>query len=124
MQDLDFKDAIIDAFTEAMIRYERHPFCIAPFIYPSSQDGSSHRQLATDTVVHLFRRFPGSNEYDYLKDADTPREFLLDLLRILSPLLTNGTTVQTARSFFANKEACHYHDHGNERPCYKMRFDL
>jgi hypothetical protein len=124
VQDLDFKDAIIDTFIEAMRKYSYFPVYLGQSIYPFSRKGSAHRRFATDVAVNIFRRDVERNGFEVLQHPDTPLEFLQDILLTLNPMLLAGVPRTRAAQFFSSKGPCNYHDHGSDKPCYKERYHL
>jgi hypothetical protein len=115
LQDSDFKDAAVDVLVEAIIDCKQFPIHLASYIYPYSPPGSAHRRFAVDIYVNLRVR------ENLGRDDQHPDEFMLDVVRYISPKLATGIKQQSTREYFDLNDMCRYHDHGSDKPCYKTK---
>ncbi|KAF1844384.1 uncharacterized protein K460DRAFT_357990 [Cucurbitaria berberidis CBS 394.84] len=123
LQDSDFKDATIDALVTRMVETDCYPLGLARYIYDYSNKGSAHRQLAIDTCVRVWDRddYADLLTEDEFNNAFQPRQFLCDVLAKIGPNLETGIKEKDAGKFFDLNDTCKYHDHGSDKPCYKMK---
>ncbi|KAJ4373347.1 hypothetical protein N0V83_003642 [Neocucurbitaria cava] len=122
LQDLDFKDATIDAFIENMVECNEYFMALADHIYGHSKKGSRHRELAVDCFVRLWDREDWTElVIEDQDDAFQPPQFLCDVLIQIGPALDKGVEEKSIPELFDLKDTCKYHDHGSDKPCYKTK---
>ncbi|KAF1980462.1 hypothetical protein BU23DRAFT_594659 [Bimuria novae-zelandiae CBS 107.79] len=121
LQDFDFKDAVVDAFAAGILDTVACPLRLSNFIYPYSRKDSNHRIFARDLIVHVFIR--KVMRFDFIQNLDTPREYRQDILQALVPLVDNRISKISVATFLARNSPCHFHDHGDAKPCYRKRFN-
>ena len=115
LQDIDFKDTIMDAMidwaNEATRECSDAPPHSSVEVYQHTRDGSPLRKVTLDfTTWRLTNNFPVSmNEYQF------PSDFLTAVVTSLTERIRTGKVV---RPNFMDKKYCYYHCHG-DRACYK-----
>lgn len=115
LQDMDFKDAALDAHIEGMLEYDKYIFKLPKWIYEYTKKGSPHRKLAVDMYCQAWKRD------DYTRDDDIPPEFFHDVVISIGPRLSSGIEQWNIEYLFRNEDLCKYHEHGSEKPCYKTK---
>lgn len=116
LQDTDLKDAAIDAHVENMLELDGYCPILAKWVYPYSSARSAHRKLAVDLFVATWVQ-----EDLVLRKASCPTDFSYDVLNSLGPRLSNRVGTMKVSEFFRGADRCKYHDHGEEKPCYRTR---
>jgi hypothetical protein len=116
LQDPDFKDALVDTIIEAMIDSCLLPKCLFLKIYRYSTKTSCHRIFAVDVFVHCLSR----ESWGHPKN-DQNLEFLTDVLKNVGPTLQKGLSCVTTQEFLDATKTCQYHDHGSDKPCYRIK---
>jgi hypothetical protein len=118
-QDVDFKDATIDAFLERIIETNSMPLCLAEIIYSKSLKNSPHRKPVQDLTVSCMNRAT----FGELNLPSMSSDFLTDVLVAVGSRLAQGIELQTVQAFLGEKGPCQYHEHTvRGTPCYKIRF--
>lgn len=161
MQDLDFKDAIIDALLESELACNWIPTDEAKFLYNNTPRTSKIRQLLSQWILEAeLCDFICTEEHEPYNTV----EFLQDVLRAKlkdtnkidgededesedqssvetdssddyqddedsPPLKRRRLGSDTVAPIFKGKSSstvstCKYHEHGKDRPCYKLRFGV
>ncbi|CAO2652617.1 Nn.00g009000.m01.CDS01 [Neocucurbitaria sp. VM-36] len=123
LQDLDFKDATVDAMIDKMVERKGVPITLADHIYSHSNKDSKHRKLAIDCFIRLWPRggWTSLTEEDEDRGTFQPRQFLCDVLIEIGPDLEKGVKRVNVEEFFDSSNTCKYHEHGSEKPCYKSK---
>jgi hypothetical protein len=115
LQDIDFKDAIVDAMIDLIILDNSWPSNLSSKVYPYSTMASPHRKF----VVDVFSRSTEKN-LDNMRNNDLPSGFLVDL--ILAKNSKKDDKNATNETWLKPKNACDYHEHTMSGfPCYKTK---
>ena len=115
IQDIDFKDALIDAMMERIIKIGKCPAHLATYVFSGSTKDSAHRKFAVDLYVLGWPR------NGCLEDLEKhPPEFVMDVVRAVMPRLQEGIKRAHPAEWLDQLETCKYHDHG-DKPCYKTK---
>ncbi|KAF2874077.1 hypothetical protein BDV95DRAFT_487789 [Massariosphaeria phaeospora] len=119
LQDLDFKDAVVDACAEKMASDDVSFIGLGQMIYPRSLAKSPHRKFAVDTALHTW----DLKSFSPIHREKDPSEFLLDLLAaVAQSMRTGGQDNKTSKVFFASLTPCEYHEHTLQgKPCYSEK---
>ncbi|KAF9695651.1 hypothetical protein EKO04_006359 [Ascochyta lentis] len=108
LQDIDFKDALIDLATEKMSSDEEYTHSFPGYIYPTSPAQSPHRKLAVDIAVKVWHK----ESFLEAPKADHPSEFLADLVAELGSKARTGYLTETSVfDYFKAVAPCNYHEH-------------
>jgi hypothetical protein len=120
LQDVDFKDAMIDVMIEHMIDDNMLHLSLPDNIYKNSGPDSAHRKFAVDTVIHLWGEELLVAKYLFRKLH--PVGYLNDLIVAMAEHLREGMEKKSIAKFFRDKDPCDYHVHIRlNKPCYKTR---
>ena len=115
IQDLDFKDAIIDAYISQTLQLERLSRGMVKIVYAHSQADSPARKLFIDLLLWWCRQEPFSDRKRM--KSEFPEDFLLDSLAALPKVRTNSYATNPL-----SDTTCIYHEHKNTGgPCYKKK---
>ncbi|KAH4300166.1 hypothetical protein HBH64_098990 [Parastagonospora nodorum] len=115
LQDIDFKDSVMDAMidwgNEAARECSDAPPHSSIEVYQQTGKTSPLRRIVLDfTTWRIINNFPVSmNDYQF------PSDFLTAVVTCLTERIRSGKVV---RPGFVDKKYCHYHCHG-DRTCYK-----
>ncbi|KAH7068220.1 hypothetical protein BKA63DRAFT_581619 [Paraphoma chrysanthemicola] len=115
LQDIDFKDSLIDTMidwaNEATRECSNAPAHSSVEIFQHTKSTSPPRWISLDfTTWRLTNSFPVSmTEYQFLSDF---------LVTVVTTLTETIRTNKIVRPPFLDKRLCHYHCHG-DRTCYK-----
>ncbi|KAF2126888.1 hypothetical protein P153DRAFT_368916 [Dothidotthia symphoricarpi CBS 119687] len=115
LQDIDFKDTLMDAMIDwghyAAREYSNVPPRSAVEVYRYTQDSSPLRKIVLDiTCYRLLNSFP-----ILVSDFHSPQDFFTS---VLDTIAERHRTCQAICPSFADKKYCLYHCHG-DRVCYK-----
>jgi hypothetical protein len=116
LQDLDFRDATIDALQAHSLLVGLKPINETKFVYANTSKDAPMRRLLIDMLVYedYSTWFAQNGKGCYTEEA------LSDGLSLA--LRLNAEKVETEAAPY-KLISCHYHEHGEE-PCYKDNFDL
>jgi len=123
LQDIDFKDALIDAAMEKMCTEEEYSIAFPSFIYPTSTRESPHRKLAVDIAVSVW--IPTS--FEAVTKKNLPGDFCADTVAIIGRKLRSAVAADIGIwNFFAGvSDPCKYHEHTLKKTtCYKRKRGL
>lgn len=115
LQAGDFNDAVTDAVVQLMRSCRVKQQCthtIHTIIYPNSKPGSGVRRLLVDIASYDWL----TSHLQSLKTAPEWSDFFLELSVALHIKQSEGLT----RPPYVEGTTCIYHDHGSERPCYRL----
>lgn len=121
-QDGDFKDAVIDALIGVMktTRFPYYTFGIN-VIYNSTPKDSPLRRLFVDQLIYTnANNFQG--RLDALQAAIPPTEVLYEIILAMSKMKEKDIAAVSKAPF--SNTTCHYHVHGAENPCYKVKHKI
>ena len=110
-----FKDAVTDAAIAKCHESKQWPVDIHQVVYRSSAGPCGMRRLLVDIAVWKWSDCTMSSRpqhVDYM-------QFFFDVAVAMNQLKHNG--VKGAPPF-SKVDACFYHDHGDDTPCYKTMF--
>lgn len=114
IQDLDFKDAIVDAYILQTGHLRRLSRGIVKIVYDHSQADSPVRKVFIDLLLWWCGQEPFSDRKRM--KSEFPEDFLLDSLAVLPNL---GPKFNEYNPFH---NTCSYHEHTNTGgPCYKKK---
>ncbi|KAF2124791.1 hypothetical protein P153DRAFT_400871 [Dothidotthia symphoricarpi CBS 119687] len=119
LQDLDFKDALIDMLIEKARLELAFSIHLVESVYDFSLATSPHRELVVHAVAHVW-----PNPFFQIKVLkEQPAEFLADLLVYIGPpAKLRIFQAQSVNDFFKDLKPCRYHEHTlNNSPCYKTK---
>jgi hypothetical protein len=121
LQDVDFKDAMIDVMIERMKEGNSgYRTRIAETLYTNSGPDSAHRIFAVDIVINLWH--DEDLIADYLCHKSHPVEYLNDLIVAMATYLRDGIPNEAPAEFFQTDSHCSYHEHtGLHKPCYRTK---
>lgn len=154
LQDVDFKEAVIDGLFETIEPTERVPARQAKFLFDNTPKNAPIRRMLVDWVVmDLDIRYLCDEHHEQF----TTMEFLQHVIKQVidkedgkfdddsgendsgghrengdfqgsaskKRKLTSATKDQkTIWDSPSTTSTCRYHEHGNNRPCYKVRFGI
>jgi hypothetical protein len=126
LQDIDFKDAVIDVLLGMFKHNQTFPKLLPGYIYPYSGYGSPHRKLVMDVFMagdgwsRMTKRSAASE-----LEGD-PKDFLVDLIFKMSPLSSGRVPIDKYREAWKMPEnGCEYHEHvKNGSDCYKTKHSV
>jgi hypothetical protein len=121
LQNFDFKDALIDAAIEKVVKEEYCSSSFARVVYENSGKNSANRKLIVEMIVNIWARDRWER---YLSERST-EDMLFDVLVHISSKLENGIKSNNYRTFFDMSDTCKYHEHTqHDKPCYKTTTNI
>ncbi|TLD28063.1 hypothetical protein E2P81_ATG06409 [Venturia nashicola] len=122
LHDNDFKDAIIDALID-IIKTSSNTYYTSGFnyVYKNTPEDSPLRRLFVDQLVYTRpKNMPA--RVQALRKTDVTPEALFDI--ILAMAATKEADSASSSDAPFSKNTCHYHVHGSENPCYKVKYKI
>ncbi|KAK4889097.1 hypothetical protein LTR27_012065 [Elasticomyces elasticus] len=113
LQSCTYKDAVTDTLALKMAPGNCHPINLQTVLSDGTPASVGYMRLLIDIAVQTWR----STTFDNLDVEKAPKVFMQKLLKGLAD--AKDRLVQDKLWL---KEDCHYHDHGEEKPCYKTMF--
>ncbi|KAK5714077.1 hypothetical protein LTR15_010985 [Elasticomyces elasticus] len=113
LQSCSYRDALTDSLALKMVAENIVPLGMQVGLEAGISMSTGLFRLLLDVAICCWTVEPFSR----LKLEDTPSAFVL---KLITGLAESGD--RTVRDKPWLKEDCHYHDHGEEKPCYKTMF--
>jgi hypothetical protein len=119
LQDIDFKDALIDMAIEKMSSDEYYTLDLPKYIYTTSIPKSPHRHLVLDVAVNVWTQQSFAAEVA----KHYPIDFMADLMaRMYSGLRNRFIEEVGLYEYFRSVDTCKYHEHTlSDSTCYKKK---
>ena len=116
MLSVSFKDAIADTLLAKMRDEARSPIGMHRNIYLKSSASSAIRRLLVDIAVRQWT----DEAMSFQKHDASHAEFFFDVVLALHKIKWHG--IKGLGPVWQG-DVCKYHEHGNDKPCYKtMQF--
>ncbi|KAJ8112594.1 hypothetical protein OPT61_g5079 [Boeremia exigua] len=118
LQDVSFKDNMLDAVIDKMIRHSLQYTGLPLMVYSTCSAKSPHRQLALDLIIETWP----AEKLNSIAREHFPADFLADVLVNMAKVWHSGREAQGTAKFFHDLDTCKYHEHTmNGSPCYKVK---
>lgn len=119
LQDVDFKDALVDVFIHQVMRCTGWPSEEARYVYGNTmKDAPLRRVLAAFTAADVLRSgyfdkpgIMGEGLYWEAAQKYSTVEFLCDVLRLVDKRLNPGGGEQEEDQLQWHEDTCRYHEH-------------
>ncbi|KAK5745691.1 hypothetical protein LTR17_001191 [Elasticomyces elasticus] len=113
LQSCSYKDATTDTLALKVVANNRYPTGMQYMLAKGNSASAGFARFIVDTAVRTW----SAEEFEKLDVEARPIAIVQKLLKGLAEV--EGRTMQENPWL---KEDCHYHDHGEEKPCYKTMF--
>lgn len=112
LQSSSFRDAVADAIIQKSIEQNKWPTGVQYRVYPHSIGSNGIRRLVVDIAA-----FRWSGEECQTRDADA-----VEMAHFFGDACVRLADKQRGAKDPFDSPGCRYHDHGEEKPCYKTMF--
>ncbi|QDS75902.1 hypothetical protein FKW77_002554 [Venturia effusa] len=119
LEDIDFKDTVIDVLIDLAVRSKAYYANGTDFIYKNTPAESPLRRLVIDLLVYAKGLDWKKTSCDLL-DVNFPAEAFADLVVKMDETKNMDTTRRSKAPFFT--DTCLYHCHGPDEECYKVKY--
>lgn len=121
IQDDDFQDAMMDAIIHITVSAGYFFASDLKSLYTCTLDPSPIRRFMIDTIIYASGDTIVQVQ-DRIRTTDLGEEALRDIICAQMDLKASDTSSWLQAPFF--KDTCHYHVHGAEKPCYKIKYKI
>lgn len=114
LQASAFKDAVVDAWID-LLRSPQVPLSAFVSIYPGTVGKSPMKELLIDVAIWGWHR----KTFEEALQCTSGQAFLADVAVKQSGMLEDG---RPKKAPYADGSTCIYHEHGEDKPCYRTMF--